>query len=166
MDGTGFAGDRRQASSHGYSASLKPAAGPVGAGLPAKQATQWMAPASPVIAGKPAPTGTAQVSSPPQALWERVYPRSRRRGGWHRLRRCSRVNLLPQRASARPSAAAVSTLSAAPCGQSSTAHFRCHGTRSHPACTPTRPNAPSGSATLRGQCQRQCRPAAPSRTRS
>ncbi|APO82640.1 hypothetical protein BL240_14740 [Pseudomonas putida] len=29
-------------------------------------------------------------------LWERACPRSRRRGGWHRLRRCSRVNPLPQ----------------------------------------------------------------------
>ncbi|AJG14009.1 type II secretion system protein J [Pseudomonas plecoglossicida] len=30
----------------------------VGAGAPAKQATRWMAPALPVFAGKPAPTGT------------------------------------------------------------------------------------------------------------
>ncbi|QDW60587.1 hypothetical protein EZZ80_00660 [Pseudomonas putida] len=29
---------------------------PVGAGVPAKQATRCMAPASPVFAGKPAPT--------------------------------------------------------------------------------------------------------------
>ncbi|AXQ48509.1 MAG TPA: hypothetical protein DGQ94_00625 [Pseudomonas sp.] len=29
---------------------------PVGAGLPAKQAPRWMAPAVPVFAGKPAPT--------------------------------------------------------------------------------------------------------------
>ncbi|ORL68700.1 hypothetical protein EGN69_17415 [Pseudomonas monteilii] len=29
----------------------------VGAGLPAKQNTRWVAPASPVFAGKPAPTG-------------------------------------------------------------------------------------------------------------
>ncbi|RCL28461.1 hypothetical protein C6A77_06535 [Pseudomonas sp. AFG_SD02_1510_Pfu_092] len=29
-------------------------------------------------------------------LWERVHPRSRRRGGWHRLRRCSRLKPLPQ----------------------------------------------------------------------
>ena len=28
----------------------------VGAGLPAKQATRWMAPALPVLAGEPAPT--------------------------------------------------------------------------------------------------------------
>ncbi|AJG14208.1 hypothetical protein CMV24_23715 [Pseudomonas plecoglossicida] len=34
---------------------------PVGAGSPAKQATRCMAPASPVFAGKPAPTGTAQM---------------------------------------------------------------------------------------------------------
>ncbi|RII78060.1 hypothetical protein D0894_09790 [Pseudomonas monteilii] len=31
----------------------------VGASLLAKQATRWMAPASPVFAGKPAPTGVA-----------------------------------------------------------------------------------------------------------
>ncbi|PJI72449.1 hypothetical protein CSW00_18860 [Pseudomonas asiatica] len=36
------------------------------------------------------------ISSATPALWERVYPRSRRRGGWHRLCRCSRVNPLPQ----------------------------------------------------------------------
>ncbi|MEE1987994.1 immunoglobulin-like domain-containing protein, partial [Pseudomonas inefficax] len=30
-----------------------------------------------------------------RSLWERVHPRSRRCGGWHRLRRCSRVNPLP-----------------------------------------------------------------------
>ncbi|SPO55231.1 protein of unknown function [Pseudomonas sp. JV551A1] len=29
----------------------------MGAGLPAKNATRWMAPAAPVFAGKPAPTG-------------------------------------------------------------------------------------------------------------
>ncbi|PJI73162.1 hypothetical protein CXG50_08875 [Pseudomonas plecoglossicida] len=29
----------------------------VGAGMPANQATRWMAPASPVFAGTPAPTG-------------------------------------------------------------------------------------------------------------
>ncbi|AJG15945.1 hypothetical protein RK21_04437 [Pseudomonas plecoglossicida] len=27
------------------------------------------------LAGKPAPTGTAQVSRPVKSLWERVYPR-------------------------------------------------------------------------------------------
>ena len=32
---------------------------PVFAGAPAKQATRWMAPAAPVFASKPAPTGTA-----------------------------------------------------------------------------------------------------------
>ncbi|MDH4842628.1 hypothetical protein E8E78_17480 [Pseudomonas sp. BN505] len=32
---------------------------PVGAGLPAKKATRCMAPAAPVFAGEPAPTGTA-----------------------------------------------------------------------------------------------------------
>ncbi|WP_223998024.1 hypothetical protein [Pseudomonas asiatica] len=31
----------------------------VGAGVPAKQATRWMAPALPVFAGMPAPTVTA-----------------------------------------------------------------------------------------------------------
>ncbi|APO84624.1 hypothetical protein BL240_25575 [Pseudomonas putida] len=31
----------------------------VGAGVPAKQATRWMAPASPVFAGMPAPTSIA-----------------------------------------------------------------------------------------------------------
>ncbi|AJG12028.1 hypothetical protein RK21_00520 [Pseudomonas plecoglossicida] len=31
----------------------------VGAGLPAKQATRCLAPASPVFAGEPAPTGAA-----------------------------------------------------------------------------------------------------------
>ncbi|GLO51773.1 hypothetical protein PPUN110474_31730 [Pseudomonas putida] len=30
---------------------------PVGAGKPAKQAMRWMAPATPVFAGMPAPTG-------------------------------------------------------------------------------------------------------------
>ncbi|RNF94120.1 hypothetical protein EFK07_00115 [Pseudomonas putida] len=30
---------------------------PVGAGLPAKKAARWLAPASPVFAGEPAPTG-------------------------------------------------------------------------------------------------------------
>ncbi|NTZ56161.1 hypothetical protein FCH70_15555, partial [Pseudomonas putida] len=38
---------------------------PVGAGKPAKQATRWIAPATPVIAGKPAPTGIAPASSNP-----------------------------------------------------------------------------------------------------
>ncbi len=31
--------------------------------MPAKQATRWMAPAAPVFAGKPAPTGTAHSFS-------------------------------------------------------------------------------------------------------
>jgi len=109
--------------------------GPVGAGLPAKQATRWMAPAAPVFAGKPAPTGMAHCFSwwgpcgsghareasdavdgtgcagvrgrarshrysallqLVGSLWERVYPRSKRRGGWHRLCRCSRARPLPQ----------------------------------------------------------------------
>ncbi|APO85305.1 hypothetical protein BL240_03850 [Pseudomonas putida] len=34
----------------------KLARSPVGAGMPAKQATRWMAPAMPVFAGAPAPT--------------------------------------------------------------------------------------------------------------
>ncbi|ORL62063.1 hypothetical protein B7H19_28275 [Pseudomonas putida] len=29
-------------------------------------------------------------------MWERACPRSRRRGVWHRLRRCSRACPLPQ----------------------------------------------------------------------
>jgi len=51
------------------------------------------APAAPVFAGMPAPTGTApglgQVYC--WSLWERARPRSRQLGGWHRLRRCSRA---------------------------------------------------------------------------
>ena len=39
-----------------------PCAIPVGAGMPAKQALRWMAPATPVFAGKPAPTLTVQAS--------------------------------------------------------------------------------------------------------
>ncbi len=114
-----------------------PSAGgaPVGAGMPAKQATRCMAPAAPVFAGKPAPTGTAHSFSwwapcgsghAREAsdtvygtgcagvrgrarshrygaflrlvgiLWERVHPRSRQCGVWHRLRRCSRARPLPQ----------------------------------------------------------------------
>ncbi|AJG13168.1 hypothetical protein RK21_01660 [Pseudomonas plecoglossicida] len=107
----------------------------MGAGSPAKQAMRWMAPAGPVFAGAPAPTGMAHSFSwwGPSgsghareagdavegtgwagvrgrarshrygaflqlvgSLWERVYPRSRRCGGWHRLRRCSRARPLPQ----------------------------------------------------------------------
>ncbi|PNA86778.1 hypothetical protein C1X74_29785 [Pseudomonas sp. GW460-5] len=33
----------------------------VGAGMPAKNITRWMAPAMPVFAGMPAPTGFAQA---------------------------------------------------------------------------------------------------------
>ncbi|AHZ76825.1 cell division protein Fic [Pseudomonas putida] len=29
-------------------------------------------------------------------LWERASPRRIQRGGWHRLRRCSRARQLPQ----------------------------------------------------------------------
>jgi len=35
----------------------------VGAGLPAKQAMRWMAPAAPVFAGAPAPTGMVHFFS-------------------------------------------------------------------------------------------------------
>jgi len=31
-----------------------------------------------------------------RSLWERASPRSRRHGGWHLLRRCSRARPLPQ----------------------------------------------------------------------
>ena len=72
-----------------------------------------MAPATPVFAGEPAPTegGVAFKACAASVvyrcaphlsgnwrdpLWERACPRSRRRDGWHRLRRCSRVNPLPQ----------------------------------------------------------------------
>ncbi|UPK86450.1 hypothetical protein E5221_16360 [Pseudomonas sp. A2] len=44
---------------------------PVGAGMPAKQATRWMAPAAPVFAGEPAPTGIAWLpfrASPAKAM--------------------------------------------------------------------------------------------------
>jgi len=107
----------------------------VGAGMPAKQAARWMAPATPVFAGAPAPTGTAYSFSCrgrcgsghareaggavdgtgwagvrgrarshrysvflqlTGSLWEQACPRSRRRGGWHRLGRCSRARPLPQ----------------------------------------------------------------------
>jgi len=97
----------------GMAPALRPCAIPVGAGSPAKQAPRWMAPATPVFAGKPAPTVTVQASRSliqaiactrmaprlglARSLWERVHPRSRRRGGWHRLRRCSRVNPLLHR---------------------------------------------------------------------
>ncbi|MBF4213420.1 hypothetical protein EI533_37855, partial [Pseudomonas donghuensis] len=47
----------------------------VGAGSPAKRAARWMAPASPVFAGKPAPTGTAPLSMLALYLWERACPR-------------------------------------------------------------------------------------------
>ena len=72
-----------------------------------------MAPATPVFAGEPAPTEGGVAFNACAAsvvyrcaphlsgnwrdpLWERACPRSRRRDGWHRLRRCSRVNPLPQ----------------------------------------------------------------------
>ena len=40
---------------------MKACAIPVGAGMPANQATRWMAPAAPVFAGAPAPTGSASA---------------------------------------------------------------------------------------------------------
>ena len=39
-------------------------AAPVGAGMPAKQATRCMAPAAPVFAGEPAPTGRGYTRQP------------------------------------------------------------------------------------------------------
>ncbi|SUD77053.1 type II secretion system protein J [Pseudomonas putida] len=78
--GTGFAGVRGHARSHRACAGLelppylqeqlccskfeKPARFIVGAGKPAKQATRCMAPAAPVFAGTPAPTGTAYKPPP------------------------------------------------------------------------------------------------------
>ncbi|AUZ61233.1 hypothetical protein PRJ_4666 [Pseudomonas sp. XWY-1] len=68
---------------------------PVGAGVPAKQATRCLAPASPVFAGSPhricACPWKCAGPSVTYPLWERACPRSRRRGAWHRLRRCSRA---------------------------------------------------------------------------
>ncbi|AVD90946.1 hypothetical protein C4Q27_29200 [Pseudomonas sp. SWI36] len=58
--------------------------------MPAKKPTRWMAPALPVFAGKPAPTGHAQNCRSGLAREEI------QRGGWHRLCRCSRVNPLLQ----------------------------------------------------------------------
>ncbi|AZL67664.1 hypothetical protein EJA05_07845 [Pseudomonas oryziphila] len=52
----------------------------MGAGLPAMQAPQSRAPASPVIAGKPAPTGSAQLA---RACGGRLAPLITRR------RRCT-----------------------------------------------------------------------------
>ncbi len=107
---------------------------PVGAGSPAKKPTRWLAPAAPVFAGTPAPTGSSlgwglrgtcgsgftreeanavagtgcagvrghaptgssQGLGAAGYLWERVHPRRSQRGGWHRLRRCSRACPLPQ----------------------------------------------------------------------
>ncbi len=47
----------------------------VGAGMPAKQATRWMAPASPVFAGAPAPTGKVYTHQPS------VLPTKQRQAG-------------------------------------------------------------------------------------
>ncbi|MCY1181420.1 hypothetical protein D9M73_219210 [compost metagenome] len=38
----------------------------------------------------------AEATDVTQSLWERACPRSRHRGGWHRLCRCSRARPLPQ----------------------------------------------------------------------
>ena len=77
VDGTGCAGVRGRGRSHRYGAGLKVLeqscrlyrrgaslvsdAIIVGAGVPAKQATRWMAPAAPVFAGLPASTGVEQA---------------------------------------------------------------------------------------------------------
>ena len=45
--------------------------------MPAKQAPRCMAPAPPVFAGAPAPTGTASTLSTVLALWEQAYRRWR-----------------------------------------------------------------------------------------
>ncbi|PLP94722.1 hypothetical protein CX682_03180 [Pseudomonas sp. FFUP_PS_41] len=68
----------------------------MGAGKPAKNPARWLAPAAPVFAGEPAPTGTVAALKVVVILWERACPRRIQRSGWHRLRRCSRVNPLPQ----------------------------------------------------------------------
>ena len=47
--------------------------------MPAKQAPRCLAPATPVFAVAPAPTGTAPALNTALSLWERVYPRSRHR---------------------------------------------------------------------------------------
>ncbi|PLU91922.1 hypothetical protein CXG45_17720 [Pseudomonas plecoglossicida] len=60
VDGTGCAGVRGRARSHRYGAFLQLVV-PLCAGLPAKQATRWKAPATPVFAGAP----TATVWCPP-----------------------------------------------------------------------------------------------------
>ncbi|QKL01358.1 hypothetical protein GEV39_08020 [Pseudomonas sp. NY5710] len=53
---------------------------PVGAGVPAKQATQCLAPAAPVFAGKPAPTGVT-VNDSFQSPLKTQDQLSRRRSG-------------------------------------------------------------------------------------
>ncbi|MET3679512.1 hypothetical protein ABIB24_005151, partial [Pseudomonas sp. UYEF17] len=53
---------------------------------------------------------------PAPDLWERVHPRSRRRGGWHRLRRCSRPRPLPQ-VQREPDACAVPVGAGSPAKQ-------------------------------------------------
>ncbi len=70
--------------------------GPCGSGHAREAGDAVVAPATPVFAGAPAPTGMAHSFSWRGTLWERVYPRSRRRDGGHRLRRCSRARPLPQ----------------------------------------------------------------------
>ena len=129
VPGTGCADARGHARSHTDCASFKilgrshglyrnatnprPGAIIVGTGAPAKNATQCLAPAVPVFAGKPAPTpivqasrslakamaftGMAPTPGQAQSLWERVHPRRMQRGVWHRLCRYSRACPLPHR---------------------------------------------------------------------
>ncbi len=95
-----------------------------GGSAPAKQATRWVAPAAPVFAGMPAPTGTAPGLGQVYCWWERARPRSRQRGGWHRLRRCSRACPLlqgPRRAWGRFTAGRCSGTWAFPNGNESPA---------------------------------------------
>ena len=100
VHGTGYAGVRGHARSHRVLRQPKECAIPVGAGAPAKNPTRCMAPATPVFAGMPAPTGCSGSSRNAPYLWERARPRRIQRGAWHRLRRCSRACPLPQGAPA------------------------------------------------------------------
>ncbi|AYN09807.1 hypothetical protein CHN49_08125 [Pseudomonas putida] len=69
-DETDFSHERLPLCNCDISSKLWP---PVGAGSPAKQTTRWMAPALPVFAGEPAPTGSRVV--PQIALWVFSQPR-------------------------------------------------------------------------------------------
>ncbi|QKL03677.1 hypothetical protein GEV39_20950 [Pseudomonas sp. NY5710] len=44
---------------HSHCTAFEYSAGPVAAGMPGKNPTRWLAPAAPVFAGAPAPTGYA-----------------------------------------------------------------------------------------------------------